>query len=148
MAPHGRDSNGTSRGSAFPADRRAMAPVIAIVLMVAIAVVLGSIVGVFSFSLFDHRTNPSPQVTFTYDYDDSAGELTITHDGGDKFDRANVRIIREGEVSPTDPWPTTVQAGDSTTVGVADDDELRIVWEDPRERGITALLGTWNGPRA
>lgn len=124
---------------------------IGVVLIVAITVILAATVGAFATGLFDRKTNPGPSVAFEYAYDQGVSELTITHGSGSKFERTNVDFVRESVSDPTvsKQWPSKVTSGDQTVLdGVDTDDRIRIVWEDPREDDLTAVIGTWEGSEA
>lgn len=131
---------------------RAVSPVIAIILMVAITVILASVIGTFAFGLFDRDTNPAPSVVFDAEYDDGSGELTINHESGSEFDSANVEFkISGGDGTATvdTPWPTEVNSGDSVTLKNVDREEtVQVVWEDPRKGDQTQILYEWSGPDA
>jgi flagellin-like protein len=130
-------------------DGRGVTPVIGIVLIVAITVILAAVIGTFAFTAFDRDTKPAPTVGFEFDYDESSGELTVTHESGNRFERANIEFVRGSGGTPTvaEQWPTTVEAGDQTVLsGIGSSDTIRIVWEDPREQGNTATIGRWDGP--
>jgi hypothetical protein len=86
-----------------------------------------------------------PQVVFSFDYR-SSGALTITHDGGDTVAADQLRIRGDG-VSRRWGERGTVSAGDSVTVQVPADAEVRVIWT--AERGDTsATLAAWSGPEA
>lgn len=131
---------------------RAVSPVIGVILMVAIVVILAAVVGTFALSTFDAESTPTPAVVFTYEYDETANELTVRKESGDTFESANVEFKQadgDGTTDPTPDWPAEVDAGDAEAVGtVESDDTVRIVWIEPRQNGKTATIGTWEGPDA
>lgn len=85
-----------------------------------------------------------PAVTFGFEYDGDT--VTITHEGGDALDAANVTVRLGGE--PTDAqFEGSVQAGDRITVdasGYGSGDVLRIVWQSPDD--ASAVLSEYTLP--
>lgn len=89
--------------------------------------------------------NPAPQVQFLFEYDAEAGEVTITHDGGDTIPEEDDLFVEAG--SDRVPWQTPVSAGDSRTVAVASDAAVRVVWvAESGDRSST--LAEWTAPDA
>ena len=120
------------RGQSAGADRRGISPVIGVILTVALAVILGSIVGAYAFDLTDITGEPAPTVTFSQEYTEGAG-VTITVENSDGVDAdrlATDGTDPDGAVS-YGPWPGSgpVEAGDSVTFPDADgNEEFRVVW--------------------
>ncbi|ELZ97980.1 hypothetical protein C440_01993 [Haloferax mucosum ATCC BAA-1512] len=113
----------------FLTDSRAVSPVIGVILMVAITVILAAVIGTFVLGLGDQIGNAAPQASFSFDYDDSASKLTITHESGDAIDDELVSV--SGALS--DSWnegDDKIQAGDSVTISgsLSDGDTVRVVW--------------------
>jgi flagellin-like protein len=131
-------------------DRKAVSPVIGVILMVAITVILAAVIGTFVLGLSDEVSNTTPQVSFNFDLD--GGELTITHTGGDTVNGANLDIIVSNP-SGTDTSETInnfggtdISAGDQTTVtGLEGDETVRVVFEGD---GETSTLGKYDAPDA
>ncbi|MFC7226953.1 type IV pilin [Salinirubellus salinus] len=119
-------------GQSADADRRGVSPVIGVILMVAVAVVLGSIVAVYAFDLTDLTGEPAPTVTFSEQYEEGEG-VTITVENSDGVDGERLAIDGvdpDGAVS-YGSWPTSgpVEAGDIVTFPAADgNEEFRVVW--------------------
>ena len=128
-------------------EKRAVSPVIGVILMVAITVILAAVIGAFVLGLGDSvsETAPNAQIDFDYDLDDTNGDsLTLTHDGGNSFEVGNVRLTGpNGTVSDLEnnvsngAWGDegTVSAGSSVTIDDGDQNEnvggeetIRIVW--------------------
>lgn len=103
-----------------------------------------------------------PQVTFSFDWtesDDSAGTLTVSHDGGETVNAGT--LVLQGSNPAADNLGETwdsyhsemgpdddVTAGDSITVDpVASDASALIVWES-QESDASSALGEWDGPDA
>jgi len=112
---------------------RAVSPVIGVILMVAITVILAAVIGAFVLGLGDSVSETAPNAQIDFDYGDD--NVTLTHDGGDSFDVANVDLVgsesTNEDLDDTD-WDDTVSAGDSTGgVDIEDEtegDTLRLVW--------------------
>jgi len=143
------------------ADEEAVSPVIGVILMVAITVILAAVIGTFVLGLGDQVSNTAPQASFTFDFDDStsascsdlsgAGALTVTHDGGDLIDPAQITISSDDSDSTTwdscDGSVTDVTAGDNIEVDSDSTETIRIVWE-ASGGGDTSTIGKWTGPDA
>jgi hypothetical protein len=114
-----------------------VSPVIGVVLVVALAVILGSIVGAYAFDLTDLTGEPAPTVTFSEKYQEGEG-VTITVENSDGVDGDRLAIDGadpDGAVS-YGPWPTSgpVEAGDSVTFPDANgNEEFRVVWRPEGE---------------
>lgn len=134
------------------ADDDAVSPVIGVILMVAITVILSAVIATFVLGLGDQVSNTAPQASFTFDYDASNSDLTVTHDGGDSI--AGSELFIRG-AQDTGAWTTygtvgsnsQVRAGNSATVSVNSDDTVRVVYE-AAEGDNSATLGRWDGPEA
>lgn len=94
----------------------------------------------------DQTPAPSvPQAQFSFEYDGAAGELTVTHDGGDNIPEEDDLFVATSDTAES--WVTPVAAGDSKTVEVESDVTVRIVWRS--ESGDrTSTLAEWVGPDA
>ena len=90
------------------------------------------------------RSDGVPEVTFSFEYDRSAGELTITHDGGDTITRGEELAVLSGDLEES--WTTPVAAGDTRTVTVEPDATVSIVWLGTD--GASKTLDRWIGPEA
>ncbi|WP_262176538.1 type IV pilin N-terminal domain-containing protein [Haloarcula laminariae] len=133
-------------------DDEAVSPVIGVILMVAITVILAAVIATFVLGLGDSLNSQAPQVSFDYQYDETSGELTITHGGGDPIDEAKVGV-RGGNTdnSPGVDWDgsgtvgdSDITAGDSYEYAAGSDDTVRIIWR-AGPGGATATLGVWEG---
>jgi flagellin-like protein len=108
---------------------RGVATVIGVILMVAITVILAAVVATFVLGLGDQVSNTAPQATFTAEYNDTAGQLTVTHSSGATLQAGQVKINGQ-------PWAdvagigdgSELSAGDSVTVAAAPGDTVRITW--------------------
>ncbi|MBX0297866.1 type IV pilin [Haloarcula nitratireducens] len=146
-------------------DDQGVSPVIGVILMVAITVILAAVIATFVLGLGENLSSSAPQASFSFDYDSSAttptnttlgsgGALTITHDGGDTINSANLYIKDSDGNSVTDSYAehfsgagTTgvdVSAGSSATVRVDGGDTVRVIYQD--DSGSSATLNEWTGP--
>lgn len=125
---------------------RGVAPVLGIVLMVAIAVSLAAVVGLSAFGVADEIADVGPSASFEYDYDYENGwgdgdTITITHAAGDEIRAERIEI----EIQGADTIPgeevfddEVVTAGTSATIvyetgeqgeNWAGGSTIRIVWQ-------------------
>ncbi|WP_267639633.1 hypothetical protein [Haloarchaeobius amylolyticus] len=94
------------------------------------------------------RGTRAPQVQFDFEYDPDAGEVVITHYGGDELQAANLTVRLEGEATAAQ-WAQThesVQAGDALTVDVSGAESgaaIQIVWA---EDGVSSVLARFTLP--
>ncbi|WP_136600821.1 type IV pilin [Salinigranum halophilum] len=132
---------------------RAVSPVIGVILMVAITVILAAVIGTFVLGLGDQVSETAPQAQFTFDFDDSADELTVTHDGGDAIE-AN-RLSVAGDIDSSSPGvsnvdssgvvTTALSAGDSFAVATdgSSNPTVRVVWSSANS-DETATVAKFN----
>jgi flagellin-like protein len=137
------------------ADDDAVSPVIGVILMVAITVILAAVIASFVLGLGD-QNNPAPTADFTFDYDSTAGDLTITHGDGDAIEASNLYVRGQDLIGSGNPgsWSGeddggTVKAGHSWDITTIQSDsyEANVVWEDP-DSDSTSTLSTDEGPDA
>jgi len=110
-------------------------------------VVLSAVIASFVLGL-GSSADPAaaPQGSWGFDYDatnESSGELTITHEGGDSVEASKLTVAVG---SRTVDWDGsgTISVGDSTTVEVGPDEVVRLVWGSGEEETV---LGEWDGQR-
>jgi flagellin-like protein len=99
---------------------RAVSPVIGVILMVAITVILAAVIGTFVLGLGDQVQQTSPNAQWNWD-EGGSGEpdLTITHEGGDSVDPANVEVNRPDDTTSCgeSDWSVSqITAGNSCDV--------------------------------
>lgn len=153
-------------------DDNAVSPVIGVILMVAITVILAAVIGTFVLGLGDQVQDNAPQVSFTFDFEDSsstgADSLSITHDGGDKVPATRLDIVAGASTlapaaggtctnsvdaeSADGTVPTDISAGTTLEVGACtgeqlNDQKIRMVWT-AESGGNSATLGKFSGPDA
>lgn len=86
-----------------------------------------------------------PQVAFDFEYDSNAGEVTVTHAGGDSVTQDHPgRLAVTVNGASERRWSRPVVAGDTTTVGAAPGDTVRVVWEWGTE---SLVIGAYDVPR-
>jgi len=129
-------------------DDDAVSPVIGVILMVAITVILAAVIATFVLGLGDQVSDSNPQASFSFSYDSSASELTITHDGGAAIDPDNL-FIRGDLNSGGGNWGggggSDVKAGNTYTVEPnTDSSTVNVIWENPNS-DKSATFATWNG---
>lgn len=122
---------------------RGVSPVIGVILMVAITVILAAVIGTFVLGLGDQVSTTSPQAQFSFE-SDGAGSVTVTHDGGDTIDSANLNILTNG-TDASNQFSGSVSAGTSVTVSASSDEVVRVVWSSPSDDS-TATIGRFTVP--
>ncbi|KAB1189980.1 type IV pilin [Haloferax sp. MBLA0076] len=121
----------------FLSESRAVSPVIGVILMVAITVILAAVIGTFVLGLGDQVSETAPQASFSFDYNSTDDNLTITHESGDgiSVDQLNVSVTSDTTYSAVDKntgADSTFNAGDTIVVDFDGDleggDTVRVVW--------------------
>lgn len=130
------------------AEKRAVSPVIGVILMVAITVILAAVIGAFVLGLGSQVSASPPQVSleFTYTNSNNGGtNVTIVHGGGSRLDAAAISIT--GIADPTAIEPeSSFQTGqtlldDKQTEG----DQIRVIWTTP-SGGSSNIVGSSTVP--
>lgn len=150
-------------------DDDAVSPVIGVILMVAITVILAAVIAAFVLGLGD-TSNPAPQVSFDYDYDQNdstsatqgfnntkstAGQLKITVSTGDRVNSERITFEGEGLARSGRSWSNTINtsstvlgAGTSTTIGINSTAfELDVVFTSEGGQD-SSIISTRTGPDA
>ena len=148
-------------------DDDAVSPVIGVILMVAITVILAAVIASFVLGL-GGQTQTTPTAKFTFNYDADNSELQVTHDSGQNVPAQEVYIRGDsgssgeslgatwdatswnngaGDASATVENKDAIASGDSITVEVGSDYEVRVVWQ-PNEGDTSATLSSDKGPDA
>lgn len=122
-----------------PTDERAASPVIGVILMVAITVILAAVIGTFVLDLGQSSGKKAPQVSITVELDTSAnsgaGEITISHEGGDALLSSETRIVateeRVGTTITMDPTSNdnAFTVGDEATINPNDPSQSVVGWD-------------------
>jgi len=132
--------------------------------MVAITVILAAVIATFVLGLGDQISNTAPQASFSFDYDTSVsgsdsfgtsagsadGFLSITHDGGDTIEAANLNInggVNSQTWSSASGASTEISAGSGVEYAVEDSDTVRVTYQSS-SGDSSATLGRWEGPQA
>ena len=146
------------------ADDDAVSPVIGVILMVAITVILAAVIGTFVLGLGGQVQDTAPNAQFTFN-EESGGDLTITHDGGESVNVGNMNVTNDNtnndfvsnatnsSVCQTSNTSTDAQkwtsaelsAGDACTLPadrLGDGDTVRITWESD-EGGTSSTLADY-----
>jgi len=134
----------------FFTGKRAVTPVIGIILIVAIAVVLGAVVSAYALGTVTDIGSPAPQASFDFSPDYETGDIVVTKSGGDtlngdqlKFSGAALEKTTYGNITE---WAGKgVKSGDSATVDVVPGETLELIWQSP-ESGKTARLAEYDVP--
>lgn len=130
-------------------DDSAVSPVIGVILMVAITVILAAVIGTFVLNLGQSVQQTAPQASFDYNYNTSAGNVTITHQAGDSLNNDTISVAGDGvggSLSLTTPGDGSYEAGDEVASGAyVTDGTIRVVWTSPNG-GNSATLGQSSTP--
>ena len=147
-------------------DDDAVSPVIGVILMVAITVILAAVIASFVLGLGQDTMNSQPQASFSFDYNKTGTNVTITHDGGDSI-AANELYVRgsgfgtdhatggPNAINGSENWTeagaytasTDIVAGNFVIVPAESNYDIRVVYE-PIEGGSSATLAQNTGPDA
>ncbi|QLD84185.1 hypothetical protein HWV23_00185 [Natronomonas halophila] len=88
-----------------------------------------------------------PQISFGFEYDATAEQLTVTHEGGDSVDASRLEFQSDADITVDDDFEGTVAAGDAATLTAPSDAEVRIIWTSA-EGDTSATLAAWKGSDA
>ena len=155
---------------------RGVSPVVGIVLMVAIVVVLGTVIGAYFVSFSEQEPTQAPQVAIVAEYSERTGGngeyLNLSFESGDTLERADLTLVVSdarssdgGAATLTgDPLgaqaPTRITAGTEISIhaghfsGIGTGENLdlseatlRLVWEtDTYEQTETYVIYRWPAP--
>lgn len=135
---------------------RAAAPVVGVLLMVAVVVVLGGGIGFSAFQVFGGASEPAPvaEIEFEFDnLDDGVPQndtIRITHGGGDELDRENIVVTVGDDVvynATADSESTNANFQVPGLVVEVDDDEFNDLNKPCRIDGErVSPVGTCDGP--
>lgn len=146
-------------------DDRGVTPVVGIVLMIAVAVILASLVSIQAFGLFGVADDPGPTIDVSFNYSTSAdpavtdswgedgtnhdGLLTFTFEHGDKTPPERFTVTGASSTSTASFSATSLgskefyEAGDTLRIWVDAEDTVVIVWRDPGGEK-TSAVAVWD----
>ena len=108
--------------SAIRNDDRAVSPVIGVILMVAITVILAAVIGTFVLGLGDSLGDNQPSASISVSVDESEGNISIEHTGGDAVNADTLRV----QVDNTEGSETLDQSGEfNSTFRVGDSENVQ-----------------------
>lgn len=118
--------------------------------MVAMTVILGAVVSGFALGLGDNLNSGAPQASFEFDFNDSTGDVTVTHTNGNRLNGDQLRFagaaVNKDTFGGISEWAGgDVTAGDSATVEVRRGETLTVVWQSTRSTQ-TATLAAYDVP--
>ena len=114
--------------------------------MVAITVILAAVIGTFVLGLGDN-VQSTPTAQFSFDYENSGNDVTVTHDGGDSIDPARLSVngVDDGENAFGSAGDSDVSAGDSTDSLTVSGTEVSVIWTS-ESGGSSQTLATSEVP--
>lgn len=132
----------------FNADDRAVSPVSAVVLMVAISVMLAATIGAFVLGVGGQFDDGQPTAQLTTDVDTGADAVTITNTGDDFVSPSEFELVAYADgaaVDRTAVGTDRLAPDESVTVGYSTGgthavDELRVVHTSSDSVVVTAAL--------
>lgn len=121
-AVRGRRSTYRYRGHTMT--RRALSPVVGVVLLVVVVTLIAAVAGTFVFALTD-ETDPAPTVAMELEPDDGTVSYTLRHTDGDTLGGNRTELV--GVADEKALHGQQLEAGDTVAV-VPIADEVRLVW--------------------
>lgn len=120
-------------------DDRAVSPVVGVALLIAIAVILATVIGLVVLGIGPGATS-APQAQLNIEYNTSSTDLTLTHRGGDELPADEILLINESGETPLSSVTSTdaLTAGNSVTYN-SSVNEVTVVWDDPASDSRTVL---------
>jgi len=106
---------------------RAVSPVIAVVLMIAVTVILAAVVAAFALGL-GGGTDATPQASFDFDYDATSGNVTATMESGDVIEAPD-EVWLNDTAGTTQQIASPVNTGTSATITSASGETARVIWK-------------------
>lgn len=123
-------------------EERAVSPVVGVALLIAIAVILAAVVGAVVLGIGTSSAE-TPQASLAFEYNDTAPELVISHDGGESLNGDNI-IVRDN--SGNEENIGELSAGEQTTIdtnlNLDSGDRVSVVWQDPESDDETVIGST------
>jgi len=125
---------------------RGVSPVIGVILMVAITVILAAVIGAFVLGLGDQVSNNAPQASFSFEFNDSASDVNITHTGGDNIQANNLNVSNGSSEKRWNGGTGTVSTGDEDFIAYSSGDTIRVIWQNPAG-GSSNVIGERDAPQ-
>ena len=126
-------------------DERAVSPVVGVALLIAIAVILAAVIGAVVLGLGTGGVE-TPQAQLQGDYDEDAGTLNVTHNGGEPISADHVVFVdeqgNEAELSDDLTAGTTADLEDDDFDGhnpLENEETITLLWQDPNSNSETVL---------
>ncbi|MFT4883926.1 MAG: hypothetical protein ACI8U4_001439 [Natronomonas sp.] len=98
-------------------------------------------------SMGSQPESATPQISFSFDYDPEAGRLTVRHEGGDTVEASQLEFRSNADITVESAFEGSVSAGDTATLSVPSDAEVRIVWTSA-EGDSSTVIALWKGSDA
>jgi len=136
--------------SLFQGSDRAVSPIVATLILIALVVVMGGAVATMLFG-FGSGTTQTPHAKLTFNYQASQSQVTIRDTGGPKLnDQNTLNLTVNVNGSPQKVWANSssgfpVKAGNQKTVAVSAGDHVSVVWTGPNGKN-TATLASFDVP--
>jgi len=141
--------------SLFRGSDRAVSPIVATLILIALVVVMGGAVATMLFG-FGSGTTQTPHAKLTFNYQKgasdaaagSSGVVIVRDTGGPKLTSSNTLQLNITDTSTgkTTTWSTPVKAGDQLKVGnttspitISPGDHISVVWEGPNGKSTETL---------
>jgi len=139
--------------SLFRGSDRAVSPIVATLILIALVVVMGGAVATMLFG-FGSGTTQTPHAKLTFNYQKSAGQVTIRDTGGPKLNSQNtLNVTVNVNGHPKKVWANgtssaayPVKAGNSIQVSVSGGDHVSVVWTGPNGKN-TETLASFDVPK-
>jgi len=148
------DTTGTTDGHRFFGRDRAVSPIVATIILIALVVVMGGVVASMVFG-FGSGTQQTPHAKFTFQYKKSSNTVIVRDTGGPKLTSSNTLSLTVNDTSNGAPsgshttWYSggsgSVGAGGQTSIKVNPGDHVVVDWTGPNGKN-TATLGKFNVP--
>ncbi len=124
--------------------KRAVSPVIGVILMVAITVILAAVIGAFVLGFGSQLSSTAPQASFEFSYSD--GNVTIVHGGGDTLTASQIEISGLADPNGLES-DERFRTGDTLVDNKeTDGDRVRVIWNNP-SGGSSNVIGSSTVPR-
>lgn len=140
--------------SLFRGSDRAVSPIVATLILIALVVVMGGAVATMLFG-FGSGTTQTPHAKFTFSYQKTSQSVIIRDTGGPKLTGQNtlhLNVTENGKAAnlsaySNSKWPLTVKAGQQVNVtNVQPGSHISVVWTGPNGKS-TQTLASFDVPK-